>query len=79
MGLNCAGPLIHGFFSLNSTTVLHYHGWLSPQMQNLGCRRESEGHLQRYRCIFDCIGIGAPSPGTAPGSLVLSIDEYKSK
>ena len=76
MGLNCAGPLIHGFFSLNSTTVLRYHGWLSPQMQNLGYRRESEGyrrdtegHLQRYRWIFDCIGIGAPSPGTGPGSL----------
>ena len=63
MGLNCAGPLIHGFFSIVNTTVLHE---LNPQMQNLGY-----GHWTvNLYSDFPLLGVGTPNPCVVQGSTV---------
>lgn len=48
VGLNCANPLIHGFFSIVNTTVLHDPQLLNPWMWN---HEYTEGpHTQRADC-----------------------------
>ena len=73
MGLKCKGPLIHGFFSIVNTTLLH-DPWLvefldvEPQIwRDLVYRRQTI----HYTHIFGCPKGQCPYPNVVQGSTVV--------
>ena len=75
--LNCAGPLIHGFFSVVNTTVyvvqLHYLQLvkcvdMEPRMQRTV---NTEGRLQVIHRFPPVLRVGVPSPHVIQVSTVL--------